>query len=260
MITSSKWSLIIFKLCICLITIILWIIYRLNRNSDDEPDLNYEYCFNDILLTEYLYPITKSISQHLYLRDILLISGSNILDVLMLYFIAIYVKIGNSWSSIMAILVFYANRGFIQNIISFNYYHTYLFLEAPFPSIFVPVFRATDFFFSGHCGITLIAALQFRDWGYKRIFLFGLIVSFWEGVVMTVLRAHYSIDIIFGWIVSHNCYWWSNYLGDLLDKKFNIFGKPIEKQNYIAFKSAHSIGEIIKENEKKNKSSFDNTL
>lgn len=261
MIKTTKNSSIIIKLIICSSTFILWIIYRIATSSIIEPDLNYEYCFNDRLLTNYLYPITIKLSQNLQIRDLILISGSNLLDLLMLYKVVMFVKIGDSWKIVTNLLLFYGVRSIVQNVFALDYYHTYLFLEAPFPSIFVPVFRATDFFYSGHCGITLIAALQFRDWGYKKFYFFGLFISIWEGIVMTILRTHYSIDIIFGWLISHYCLWWSNLLSDVLDKKFNFFGKRHDYKRNIEFKSLQIIrGEEIRDIEYKNKSSYDDNI
>jgi hypothetical protein len=173
----------------------------------------------------------------------------------MISYIAVYVRIGNSWKGITNLLLFYGIRGVIQNHITLNYYHTYLYTEPAFFSFFVPVFRSADFFWSGHCGITLIVSLQFRDWGYRRTFYIGLLISFWEGVVMTSIRAHYSIDIIFGWLIAHYTFWWSRPVADLLDKKFNVFGTNYEFKSYTELRTIKvvSVGEESKHYDIKSK-------
>ena len=241
MIKTSSQSSFIIKLIVCILSLLIWVLYRLLFNSKDETSLNFDDCFRDRYLISYIYPITRFLSQNLHIRDLFLITGSNSLDVLLLSYIAIYVKYGNSWTGIINLVLFYGFRGVFQNYITLSYYHTYLYTEPAFFSFFVPVFRSADFFWSGHCGITLIAALQFRKWGYVKTFYIGLIISLWQGFVMTSLRAHYSIDIIFGWLISHYSFWWSTYIGSLLDKKFNIFGCATQTKSYVELKALQVI-------------------
>jgi hypothetical protein len=241
MIKTKRQSSILIKLIVCCFTIIIWVLYRLHFNTSDDISFDSELCFRDRYVSKYIYSITKFLSQHLHIRDLFLITGSNSLDVLLLSYMAIYIKYGKSWTGIINMVLFYSIRGVFQNYITLSYYHTYLYTEPAFFSFFVPVFRAADFFWSGHCGITLIVALQFRNWGYHKTFCVGLIISLWQGFVMTSLRAHYSIDIIFGWLISHYCFWWSAYLGDALDKKFNVFGRTIARKSYVELKSLQVI-------------------
>ena len=257
MIKTTKQSSLVIKTSLCFTFLVIWIIYRLKRNSADELVVSSFYCFRDRYLIDYIYPITRFLSQNLHIRDLFLITGSNSLDVLMLSYVALYVKIGNSWRGILNLVLFYGIRGVIQNHITLNYYHTYLYTEPAFFSIFVPVFKSPDFFWSGHCGITLIGALQFRNWGYKKTFYIGLLISFWEGVVMTSLRAHYSIDIIFGWLIAHHNFWMADIVADIMDKRFNIFGKQFDSRMSIEFKKLQVSGiEESKIEEIKSKSDF----
>jgi hypothetical protein len=155
-----------------------------------------------------------------------MISGSNILDVFFISFFILFVVKGNSWNPILHIILFYGVRNIlVQQFFLFEIYDTYLFGDPGFPSIVVPFFRAPDFFYSGHAGCAVLTGLQFRDFGHPKLLYVGIIIAFYEGFIMCVTRAHYSVDIIFGMLIAHYIYFLSTKLSMYADKYLPVCGK-----------------------------------
>jgi hypothetical protein len=195
-----------------------WVIYRMFYLSDNKSSWDYKYCFKDKLLISGLGDLTNYISQNLYLRDFLLISGSNILDIFFISFLIAFVKMGRSWRAIVNFILFYGIRNIcVQSLILLEYYDTYLFQDPGFPSIVVPFQRAPDFFYSGHAGSAMILALQFEILGYSHLKYVGIFLSFYEGFVMMVTRTHYSIDVLFGMLMAHYTFFLSKPIAEFLD-------------------------------------------
>lgn len=199
---NSKYtiSIKVKKLVAVLSILFSCMIYRLlqEENNDFYQSDTFIYCFYDKFLLEYIQEITVYLSQHLMIRDLLLTTGSNCLDVLMVGYLIHYVRFGRSWKPILSIFMFYGFRAIFQNFFLLSFYDTYLFDFPEVFSIVVPLGRSADFFYSGHCGSALLMALNFRDAGEHYYAYFGYFVTCLEAVVMTVTRAHYSIDVIYG--------------------------------------------------------------
>jgi hypothetical protein len=215
--SDLQFSNILIKLTVVIIGFGIWIIYRLTIQHDDRK-WDYIYSFEDKIISQYLLGATNYISQNLYIRDYLLISSSIFLDIFMVCFSIVYVCKGNSWNPLVHMGLFYGLRGVvIQNIIIMQIYDTYIFEYPGFPSLIVPFFRAADFFYSGHSGCAVLLGLQLSDMGYSEMKYFGFILGIFEGMVLIVLRVHYSIDVIFGIIFSHYIYYISRYISKYLD-------------------------------------------
>jgi len=194
----------ILKLTIVLVIGVFWLLYRSIYLKEDEGIKEYQYCFKDVVLIDYVNDITAYLSQNLQHRDYLLIFGSNLLDMVLPVYMIYFIFKGVSWQTIFNMALFYNLRGpLIQNLSGFEYYDTYLFDNPGFFSFSVPYYRASDFFFSGHAGCAILCAFQFKKWGHNSIYVFGIVVGFLEGFIMVLLRTHYFIDIVFGLIAGH---------------------------------------------------------
>ncbi len=92
------------------------------------------------------------------------------------------------------------------------------------PSIVTPYeYEYSDFFFSGHCGILMIIALEWKTLGQVCMVMvnafFLIIVAF----NLLALRVHYWIDLPAGIIFAHYLYQWIEYFLD----EFEIFAGTI---------------------------------
>jgi hypothetical protein len=108
---------------------------------------------------------------------------------------------------------------------------TYIFDFPGFYSLVVPLFPAPDFFFSGHVGTLLLCTLYLKDYVNKKWVYVGVVFIIIEAFIITALRAHYSIDIIFGLLISHYIYTVLDPLAKFVDKKWGLFGKQEKKTN-----------------------------
>jgi hypothetical protein len=139
-------------------------------------------------------------------------------------FLILYAIKGNSWKHIIALLTFYLFRGtLIQSINILEFYDLYIWGYPGFPSLTVNTERTSDFFYSGHTGVAFLLALIFRDYEYRLFYYNGIILTLLQAFSMTTTRAHYSIDVIFGFIAAHYFYMFGRKLGGYLDRKAPIF-------------------------------------
>jgi len=208
------------------ILLIIWILIRLFYLKEDPGVYDGLYCFNDKFLTVILKPITDFLSQHLLIRDLMLILGALFMDMGFLLFTIVYILRGNSWKEIFAIILFYGLRGSFQSISFLQIYDTFIMEYPGFPSLMVPYFRTADFYYSGHTGASCLLALSYRDWGYTPIFYVYIFSTFYEALQMSIIRAHYSIDIIFGFIAAHYLFQISaKFSRSVLDVYLPIFGE-----------------------------------
>lgn len=254
-ITETQKTNIILRLSLIACAFAIWLLYRYSlRSSNNEKKWNFLYCFEDKLLSEIFLPITNYISQNLYIRDFLLITSSAFLDVFMICFICVYISKGNSWAPLLHMGLFYGLRGaVVQNLVIMQIYDTYIFEYPGFPSLVVPYFRAADFFYSGHSGCALLLGLQMADMGYAEMKYVGFLLGIFEGLVLTMLRIHYSIDIIFGIICGHYLYFVAKEVAKFAD---TIFPMGLAEQR----KSINETKNFVCDNDHKdfkNKSDFD---
>ena len=82
----------------------------------------------------------------------------------------------------------------------------YLWEYPGFPSITVSYLKTNDFFFSGHVGMPILMALEFKMIKHYKMFLFCLFTCVFEAFTMIVMRGHYSIDILAGIVFAHYTY------------------------------------------------------
>lgn len=216
------------KLICLIIGILIFSSYRIFL-PNKETLKDFPYQFNDRMLLDFFNGLTIFLSKNLQLRDLFLLTGFLNLDILLLTFLLHYIKFGNSVKPLIGFLLFYALRGIIQTFFLLDYYPIYLFTYPGFRSISVPTSRAADFFYSGHTGCAFLLSLNFREMGENKIFVYGVIVTLLQIIVMTVSRAHYSIDVIFGFIISHYCFIIANDYHQYINRFCTCF---ISEENY----------------------------
>ena len=67
-----------------------------------------------------------------------------------------------------------------------------------FPSLLVTYNVTSDFFFSGHTGITVLGAVELSRLGGRRWLYLGILIALFEITTVLVLRAHYTMDVFTG--------------------------------------------------------------
>lgn len=223
------------KLLILICGLVIFIFYRITLPEENKL-INFPHAFRDVVLLDYMETITIFLSQNLQLRDFTLLMGFMSLDAMMLVFVSYYIKHGNSFKPFICFLFFYGIRAVLQSFYLLDFYPIYLFQYPGFFSFTVPTCRAADFFYSGHTGCAFLLALNFRSWGEKKLFYLGCVVTFIQMYVMTVVRAHYSVDVLFGLLVSHYVFVVMEDYCDIIDRIFPWF-VSIKKENEVKFLS-----------------------
>src|SRR4051812_14980777 len=113
------------RLTIVLACYSFWVIYRVFILQDDntKPIWNFNYCFDDKVLTYFLADFTNFLSQNLFARDLLIITASGVLDIFMVTFLILFIYQNTSWRPVIHIIIFYAFRGaVVQSLIFLEYY------------------------------------------------------------------------------------------------------------------------------------------
>lgn len=152
------------------------------------------------------FSMTENISKFLYEnkwhKNLLLGLSSLLEDIIAIVLVIIWIVDGKSWFLILSLAKFYVFRMAVQFFYNMPYPKNYSFCNPGFPSIVVAYLKTNDFFYSGHVGMPLISAIEFRRNNYIKLSYFCMLASLYEGFVMLVTRGHYGIDIICGWIFS----------------------------------------------------------
>jgi len=204
---------------------LIWTVYRIfsKEKGDEYYNEFYKYkCFHDMIL-EYLNDITINFSQNLQKRDYLLILSSNSLDFLVFFVFIHFTLYCNSCKLILSLGMFYILRLFIQKLLIFSYYDIYLFDYPGFWSFTVPLFRASDFFYSGHVGVCFLSAYYLYTHKVWTVFIISVFILFLEAYTLIILRAHYCIDIIFGFFIAHYISIVNNTLVNLIDNTWKKY-------------------------------------
>ena len=136
----------------------------------------------------------------------MVVFSTSLMDILSISFLIYFVKYSNCGRALLTLFIFYFIRANIQKIFLLSFYENYLFEYFGAFSFTVPLGRTADYFYSGHCGCSMILTLFYRDKGINIYYYFGLFVILVQIFTLTITRAHYSIDILYGIIIGHYLY------------------------------------------------------
>jgi hypothetical protein len=136
----------------------------------------------------------------------ILILSSLCVDVIYFVFSYFWIKYARSWRVIIVFTLYYSLRALIQSFFQMTTPAGYLWSYPGFPSMTVSYLKTNDFFPSGHVAFPLIVGLEFLHLKVKKMFYFCMFCAIFEAIVMVVLRGHYCIDILAGYIISHYCF------------------------------------------------------
>lgn len=170
-------------------------------------------------MEDYAHQLTEPINTYLHknetLRDLILIFGSFYMDCIVIGIGVFWALKCKSWRYLATTFTFYIFRGLVQQTFQMNYPEGYMWDYPGFPSLTVSYLKTNDFFFSGHVGLPVIAALELNKNGRNIWAIVALCGSFVEFVIMIIMRGHYIIDMITGMIIAH-------YIFILVDKYIYI--------------------------------------
>lgn len=123
--------------------------------------------------------------------------SSFFIDVLGLTLITLAV-FGPTFAPFLAVLIVFALRQICQLCCTLPPPPGMIWRDPGFPSVLVTYGVSNDFFFSGHTALAVLGAIELCHLAPWPIGLAAVAIAIGEAVIVLVLRAHYTLDVIAG--------------------------------------------------------------
>lgn len=153
-------------------------------------------------LDDRLFNLTASINAyfatHSLQKQILLATSSLLIDSLIVITAIHWVLYSKTWRLVLALIFFYLFRGIVQCLFQMRFPNGYLWDYPNFPSLTVSYLKTNDFFFSGHVGLPILIAREWKTNNNNILFGISIGICAIEIMTMIFLRGHYTIDLIAG--------------------------------------------------------------
>jgi hypothetical protein len=170
---------------------------------------------------EMTAPLHNFLAVHPGFANFVLIVSSAFIDLLGLFLIAASV-FGPSMKPLAALIVLFLMRQACQGFCALPVPPGMIWRHPGFPSLFVTYHVANDFFFSGHTAIAVLAAIEAVQLASVIPLWIGLIacaIALGEALVVLILRAHYTLDVIAAFFAAFCAAGLANWLADLFTKQ-----------------------------------------
>jgi membrane-associated phospholipid phosphatase len=129
--------------------------------------------------------------------DRALIVSSFFIDLLGLSLIAAAI-FGPSFAPFIGILIVFSLRQISQLCCTLPPPPGIIWRDPGFPTALVTYSVGNDFFFSGHTALAVLAAIEICQFGPWWLGVIAVLIAFGEALIVLVLRAHYTMDVITG--------------------------------------------------------------
>lgn len=105
---------------------------------------------------------------------------------------------GPTFAPFLAILIVFALRQICQAFSTLPPPPGIIWRYPGFPALLVTYSVGNDFFFSGHTALAVLGAIEAANYGPVWLALIAAIIALGEVVIVLVLRAHYTLDVVAG--------------------------------------------------------------
>jgi hypothetical protein len=126
-----------------------------------------------------------------------LIISSMFIDVIGLTLIGAAI-FGPTFAPFLAILILFALRQLCQSLCTLPPPRGIIWRNPGFPALLVTYQVGNDFFFSGHTALVVLGAIEAAHFGPVWLAVIVAVIALGEIVVVLVLRAHYTLDVVAG--------------------------------------------------------------
>jgi hypothetical protein len=144
---------------------------------------------------EITAPMHNYLATHPQSADWVLIVSSAFIDLLGLFLIFASI-FGPNMQPLAALIILFLMRQICQGFCALPVPPGMIWRHPGFPSILVTYEVANDFFFSGHTAIAVLGAIEAFQIFPWWIGVVAAIIALGEAMVVLVLRAHYTLDVI----------------------------------------------------------------
>jgi membrane-associated phospholipid phosphatase len=155
----------------------------------------------DDALHEWTAAVNEFLHENSHWSTGLLIGSSAIFDFSGVFLLGSFL-FGSTLRPFLALLILFLTRQICQALIALPSPEGMIWYHPSFPSLFVTYYVTNDLFFSGHTGITVIAAVELFQVNSRVGKLLGVLFVLLEISAIIVLRAHYTMDIFAGAIMA----------------------------------------------------------
>lgn len=137
------------------------------------------------------------LSRHPKAADRVLILSSFFIDVLGLSLIGLAL-FGPTFAPFLGIIIVFSLRQISQLCCTLPPPSGIIWRDPGFPTVLVTYSVGNDFFFSGHTALAVLGAIELCHIGPWWLGALAVAVAIGEALVVLVLRAHYTLDVIAG--------------------------------------------------------------
>ncbi len=106
--------------------------------------------------------------------------------------------LGSSFAPFLAILIVFGLRQICQSLCTLPPPPGIIWRDPGFPALLVTYEVGNDLFFSGHTALVVLGAIEAAHFGPTWLVIVALIVALGEMIIVLVLRAHYTLDVVAG--------------------------------------------------------------
>lgn len=151
-------------------------------------------CGIDDLVQNFFLPFNEYLRSHVLVSNGVLILMNFLIDC-MFVFMFIDTIITRNIRPFLTYVLFFALRQSLQLLVSLPAPLHTIWHDPGFPSLLQNYQIANDFYFSGHAGISLIAALEMASFGKRWFTLFGFSIFILESFLVIAMQIHYTMDV-----------------------------------------------------------------
>jgi len=196
---SSQKKYLIIKISIMTVILLLLLLNAIYNFIHHISSIN---CLKDVF-QDWTLSITKYLEVHKSFKNWMIVASSAFVDINMFMLVLRWIWFGKSLRLFITTFSFYLFRAFLQRVFRLSFPDHYIFGDPGFFSIGVPYFKTSDFFYSGHVGLSTICFLEFKKDKSMFLEIFAVVGTFYNFFVLLVTRAHYFIDLVIGMLTAH---------------------------------------------------------
>jgi len=182
-----------------IVTTVILIVMIISANYQIKPNSNITQCMLDNVQVLFS-KATLYLEKNHHARNLLIFLSSLLIDLIVITTCTMWSVNGKSFKFIISVVCFYLFRMLVQKMYQMPYPDKYIFADPGFYSLTVSYLKTNDFFFSGHVGIPLLCAHEYKVNNLNSLMIFCIFASFLEAFVMISTGGHYSVDILAGWL------------------------------------------------------------
>jgi hypothetical protein len=145
-------------------------------------------------IQNFFLPFNQFVHGHVHLGDAILICMNFLLDCMFL-FMFVDTIITRNIRPFLTYALFFALRQSMQFLVALPIPPDIIWHYPGFPSLLQNYHISNDLYFSGHAGISLIAALEMSSFGKRWLTALGFTIFACESLLVIGMQIHYSMDV-----------------------------------------------------------------